>query len=604
MVLCIGAIIFFNPFEDESAFSTSTNDLRETDTPHVDKPIDDSGSKVSNPGTGVSSSLASIFELPTYFEQSVALDDLLKNASIPALVNFLDQTHHLQGFARQRSTQAQIFRKFVTLDPIQALSHANSFPNAQYEHFASLIYRDWSLLDLEEALTYAEQHFPTLSLVGQHAIFEQILRVVWELSYDEKLQIAARLDINAYVSNSLLAEIERDKPIDNPIEAWKELLSNENFGDEESEQLLQIAMVVIEKDGYSMFADLANAIPDRRLRTRLIRVALFNRLEVDEIGTVFEPAVQLFHESARPVLFDLAAHWCFLNPRAALNKMSTVPSDSLRKRLEEFVIHEWLRDRPMEVLQQLDVLPIEYRDVALTEGIWSMSSRHPKETTEYLNEISDPQTQWNVMGNLLQNWARHNIEEAFTWFLDNPDMEIPLGHSRADLLWDLLVHVDLENAPSLIELALKYPVDESGSGWEGSIVGELASQHLTEAKELLPKVREGRGRLHTYASIGLVIFSQERNMNSVIEFTIELPEEDHNEFYGILLPRMSPRVAYEQIDDVPTPQARAQAALKLLQKAATSSRNPYTDEQIEHLESFLTATERAVLERDSSSAQQ
>ena len=250
----------------------------------------------------------------------------------------------------------------------------------------------------------------------------------------------------------------------------------------------------------------------------------------------------------------------------------------------------------MEVVQQLELLPLEYREDALAEGIWSMSARHPKETTDYLDEISDPQTQWNVMWNLLQNWAIQDIEEAFTWFLDNPNMEIPMGNgnSRTTLLQSLLFRVTPETAPSLFKLALKYPVDESGSGWEASIIFWLARADLTKAKELLPQVRDGPGRITSYASIGLVFFSQDQSMNSVIEFAEELLKDERTEFFGEFLARLSPQVAYEQIDELPTPQAQAQAALKLIQKAAKLS-NPYTDEQIDHLESFLTDKERNVL---------
>ena len=603
VVLCTGALIFFNPFERDGTRTTSTPEDLESDIPRSFKPVEDSDITKSNNEPEASTNLVSIFELSTHFESSVALDDMLKNANLSQLVDLLDQSHNLQGVERLQSTQEQIFRKFATVDPIQALSHTQSFPKIQYEYFASLIYRDWSSFDLDAALTYADQHVPTLSAEGKNAILEQIFRAIWDHSDEAKLQIAARLKINPYTSKALLKKIKRDKPIDNPAEAWKEVLSVKNFGDDERNQLLQIALVVIEKDGYAKFADLANSIQDRRIRTRLISSALFDRMQTDEIGTVFEQAVQLFHDTARPVLFELAENWCYLDPLSALNAMSNVPLDQLRKHLEELVIDNWIRLQPKEVLQQLELLPFEYREDALVEGIWSMSANHPKETIDYLDKVSDPQTQWNVMTNLLQNWAHADIEEAFTWFLDNPNMDIPKGNSRTVLLHSLLVRVTPETAPSLFKLALKYPVDESGASWEASIIGELAREDMTKARALLPQVRDGPRRINSYVSIGLVFFSQDQSMNSVIELAEELPEDDRTEFFGKLIPRLSPQVAYEQIDELPTPQAQAQAALKLIQKAA-KFKNPFTDEQIDHLESFLTDKERNVLGLDSESPQQ
>ena len=596
----------FNPFEKKDAQTSFPPGHHESDSSHQVKSLDDAEVNRSKGTQGGSVDLASIFEFPTFFESSVALDDMLQNADPSVLVDLLDQSHDVPGIERRQATQEQIFRKFATIDPVKALSHAQSFPKIQYAHFAALIYRDWSLIDLDAALSYAEQHIPTVRWwqSEENAILEHLFRAASDLSDNTKLDVATRLQVDPYVSKYLLQKIERDKPLDNPDEAWKEVLSVENFGDDEKDQLFQIALVVIEKDGYAKFAELVNSIQDRSIRNRLISRTLTDRMRTDEIGVVFEHAVHLFHETARSVLFQYARNWALNDPHAALDAVSKVPSDQLRKHLEEHVIDSWISTRPLDVVQQLESLPVEYREVAFERGIWSMSAQHPKETTEYLDEISDPGTKWNLMWNLLQNWAVQDIEEAFTWFLDNPDLEIPLGNSRATFLSSLKSRVTPEIAPSLVEVALEYPVDETGSGWEGSIIEGLAFIDRKKAKELLPQIREGPGRLNTYVAIGLLYFRQDRHLNSAIELTEDLPEADHAEFFGELLARFSPQQALKHIDDLPTPEAQAKAALKLLQKAAESSNSPYTDKQIDHLESFLTAKERAVLEQASSSPQQ
>ena len=596
----------FNPFEKKDAQTILTPGHHESDSSHQVKSLGDTEVNRSKGAQGGSVDLASIFEFPTFFESSVALDDMLKNADALVLVDLLDQSHDIPGIERRQATQEQIFRKFATIDPVRALSHAQSFPKNQYAHFAALIYRDWSLIDLDAALSYAEQHIPTVRWwrTEENVVLEHLFRTASDLSDSTKLDVATRLQVDPFVSKYLLQKIERDKPLDNPDEAWKELLSVENLGDDEKDQLFQIALVVIEKDGYAKFAELVNSIQDRSIRNRLISRTLTDRMRTDEIGVVFEHAVHLFHETARSVLFQYARNWALNDPHSALDAVSKVPSDQLRKHLEEYVIDSWISTRPLDVVQQLELLPVEYREIAFERGIRSMSTHHPKETTEYLDEISDPGTKWNLMWNLFQNWAVQDIEEAFTWFLNNPDLEIPLGNSRATLFTYLKYRVTPDIAPSLIEVALKYPVDATGSGWEGSIIEGLASKDRTKTKELLPQIREGPGRLNTYVAIGLLYFRQDRHMNSVIELTEDLPEADHAEFFGELLARFSPQQALKHIDDLPTPKAQAKAALKLLQKAAESSNSPYNDKQIDRLESFLTAVERAVLEQDSSSPKQ
>lgn len=155
----------------------------------------------------------------------------------------------------------------------------------------------------------------------------------------------------------------------------------------------------------------------------------------------------------------------------------------------------------------------------------------------------------------------------------------------------------------MFKLALEHPTDESGSGWEGSIVGAIAREDIKKAKELISQIRDGRGRITAYAGIGQALFDQNNSIDSVIEFTEEIPEDQHVEFYGEFAMRLRPQVVYEQLDKLPTPEAQARAALKLLQRIAEFY-NPFTDEQIEHIESFLTDTERTELKLDAPSTQQ
>ncbi|MXW06832.1 MAG: hypothetical protein F4X56_07675 [Gammaproteobacteria bacterium] len=604
IVLCVGFVVFFRPFSNEDTQTTFGMYDRESRTPSVVPTLDRTASNNNNVELVQSSELTSIFEEPTsYRDGLVALDNMLQNANVSTIVELLEQSHNLKNTEKQRAAQVQIFRRFATLDPIRALMNAESFPTKLNEYFASVIYRDWSLIDLDSALAHAEQHVPTLSDEGKTAIFEQIVRANWDSTDDVKLLIAEQLTISSSTARDLLVSIEKDKPLDNPTAAWEEVLSSNNFGEDESNQLHQIAIAIIEKDGYEKFAELANAIQDRQIRTVLISDTLSSRVETEDFGTVFAQAVELFRETARPVVFDLVRRWSYRDPHTALSAVSEVPLFPLQERLEETVISTWIGNSPREVLRELESLPTEYREDALIEGIWSLTRQFPHETPEYLDEISDPDTRWPVMYIMLQNWASNNIEDAFTWFLDNPDLEIPKGYSRAEFLQYLLFRVTPETGPSLFKLALEYPVDESGSGWEGSIVGAIAREDISKAKELLPQVRDGPGRMTAYAGIGQALFNQSNNVDSVTEFTEEIPEDQHVEFYGEFAMRLRPQEAYEQLEKFPTPKAQGRVAFKLLQRIAESY-NPFTDEQIEHIESFLTDTERTGLKLESRSTQQ
>ena len=591
IVLCVGFVVFFRPFSNQATQTTDGMYDRESKTPSVVPSLNRTASNDNNVEQDQSLELVSLFEEPTsYLEGSVALDNMLQNANIAQLVDLLEQSHNLENFEKQRSAGVQILRKFATLDPVQALTYAESFPQIQYEHFASLIYRDWSLFDLDSALNYAEQHVPTLSIEGKTAIFEQIIRANWERSDEVKLQIAKRLTVRSSTARDLLVAIDIDKPLDDPIAAWEEVLSSKNIGEDESNRLIQIAVAVIENDGYTKFAELASAIQDRQIRTTLIREALLSRLDKEDIGAVFEHAVQLFRETGRPVVFELASRWSYLDPHSALKAVSDVQFYPLGEHLVNTVISNWIFRSPEDVLRQLDLFPAEYREEILVEGIWSMTAGEPEKAPEYLGEISDLNTRWRVMVNMFRNWATNNVEEAFTWFLDNPDLEFPSGYSRATLLQYLLYSVTAETGPSLFKLALEHPTDESGSGWEGSIVGAIAREDVAKAKELLSQIRDGTGRITAYAGIGQALFDQNNSIDSVIEFTEEIPEDQHVEFYGEFAMRLRPQVIYEQLDKLPTPEAQARVALKLLQRIAEFY-NPFTEEQIEHIESFLTEKE-------------
>ena len=596
-LFCASVLIFFNPLRDEVPQETSH--LSDFDSTSASLPLlhDESSSTESNQEQEIAPNLASIFELPTYFESSVELDQMLRKAGQRELFDLFDQSHRVNGVERRRFTQTEILRKVTSFEPSQAILLAQTLPQSQYEYFAAVIYGDWSLFDIEAAIAYGKDHVPTLSWDGKQAALEQIYRARSDLPRDTKLQIAEQLNINSYISNSLLEKIERDLPIDNPEVAWEEILGTNSLGVDQMNRLYNIAMAVIEKDEYGKFASLAHSIPNRRIRDELITRVLIVRLQTEEPSTVFEHAVKLFHDTARPVVFEILDRWSRLDPVSALNAASNASVDELRKHLVELVISTWSNHRPEEMLQQLEMLPEDLREQAFRDGVLRLSARDPKATTDYLNEISDLNFRSNIMWNLLQNWATRDIHEAFTWFLNESALEFPEGESRATLLRSLLSRISTDTARSLVDLALRYPVDESGAGWEASIVGAIARVDVEKAKELLPLVRDGPGRFAVFASIGAAYLNLQKGWNSVLELGEELSEDDRSEYFGELLTRLSFQQAYKQLDELPTSAARARAALRLLQKAARYGQ-AYTDEQINHLESHLTDRERGELAHD------
>lgn len=230
-------------------------------------------------------------------------------------------------------------------------------------------------------------------------------------------------------------------------------------------------------------------------------------------------------------------------------------------------------------------------------AIRSLAFSDPKVGLRYIEDVPEGKERREVVFNALLNWVQTDAVQAIEWTLNDPLAE----RHRKELMPMLPINVTEDNIDRLMELALNHPLDESGEGFERHIVARLAFVDVEKAKALIPKVREGRTRLMAQVAIGFSSIFSRNDPSESIAYSDQVADNQKSEYFGLVLggwAMRQPQQAYDYIDQLPSTESRARAAVWLIAYNTYNRNVTYSEEQIEYLTSYLTERELKELEDD------
>ena len=526
------------------------------------------------------------------FSRSVALDNTLIEADFREVLNLLEQSSRIRSRMLRQSTQSAMFQRLAALDPARAFSHARSFPGNESEYFVLVVFREWSLSDTEQAVAYGEEavHGESLTKSEKETILSTILHARSDLPGHEKREIGKRLGLESEAI-ALIDQFEKFALFENPSRAWNVLLDDDVDDFDQISQFVELALIQTEDHGLEVLFKLRDSISDRRTRTTVLRQVLSEKMTTHSPQSVFETTVNLVDDTNRSIIFDVASRWLSIDPVSLLSAIGQMTDGELREDLVTEVIYTWAVRDPRQLLQQLDAVPENLRELATNQAVFRLAGESPREASKYISKITSNRN--GVLSTLLQKWVYLDSVEALEWLLNDPQ----LGADREPLFYIFMrTGITSANAKSLVELALEHPPNESGLGLEGRIVGMLASIDIEKAKELLPRVREGPGRLKAHVEIGASYLFARGEPEESIAYGEQLPSSDRDEYYGMLFEKWAiqrPEEAIGMIDQLPTIEAKAGVARQLVEM--TSWLDVLSNEQIEELKSHLTVSENELI---------
>lgn len=542
--------------------------------------------------------LERLMDVPSHFERAVALDDLLVQAATDECLRLLNESKKLPDMAFRKWVQLEVFRRLAAIDPERALVYTDDFLPSQRQRHVQAVFREWAFSNFEAAVDHGETYVADLSYEDNQAVLSAILQTRHDLSEDARRQIGIRFGQEQFVI-SMSEHEERSALIENPIAGWHKLLEGGAPNLAESDELLEVALAVVEREGFDTFVELLLSLPDRRSRTGILRNVLRRRIEIEGHHSVFEKAVELIEVSNRSIVFWIAEDWARHNVVTVLNEVAKVANVELRKYLQEAVAVDWAQGNPQRALDNPLSLPEALQNTVDYTALFWLAVKDPPAATMYLDRMSDWENaefsgrqgdpsirRSNVLNNLMGNWASRDAEGAYEWLLASSVSE----ESRASLFFiQLLNRVSVANAEALVDIALQHPIDAVKVSSEGSIVARVATIDPAFAKKLVGRVRDKSSRLNAHAAIGGALLKEDGNPESSLEYAEELPQSDRAEYFlklGGHWASASPKDAFKYIERLPSEEARSNAAFSLTQ--SNRWRQVLSEQQVEQLRPLLT----------------
>ena len=229
----------------------------------------------------VEQDLKDIAQLESNFEQELALMKLFDVATNTVLYDVLEQSERIESTKFRTTVRSVAVRKLTTVDPKDTLERISGWDAAVRAPLITVAYQEWSVLDLEAAISYMRK----LDESNLQAAMRGILDSRADLGSKRIEEIASQFGIEG-VANAWLADSMGRNPIEDPEKAWDELVRTfpDNLFEIKGDQLDLVAHVLNaswEKDGIKALRRLDRSLRDRPGRIRLMQAFLEHLADED-----------------------------------------------------------------------------------------------------------------------------------------------------------------------------------------------------------------------------------------------------------------------------------------------------------------------------------
>ena len=524
------------------------------------------------------------------FAGSVAFEQLLLGLDYRQTQGLLSESESIASLYQRTLAQSQIIRRLAVGDPVQTIEYSRTFPRNQTSRFIDLIFREWSVFDLEEAISFAQ----SLNSAEREIAIEAIVRVRDDLLEETLIDIGYRLGQEFHASNLLdQSRVQGSIGTEDPEATWLALVSDPWELIDQRQELFLIAQEWVTRDGLEVLHNVAQSIQDGQTRANVLKMVLGQHVYSDP-QEAFETAVELVDETSWRIVQTVLSSWARFAPKDALNALKKLEPSTLHTRLFDSVIKSWAITEPWELLENLSLLPIEMQFEARNQVIRSLALQSPNEAARLLSEIPQKEKSYELARELAQHWSNVDIGEALNWALASSQFE----GIQQELVTAILEHLTLDNLEVFAKAIFDHPIDQDSIGLEASLIGKLATLDISQAIDLLPQIRNERTRLLSYSAIGITMIASDE-FERVQELASQLPTNQRSYFYDAIFEHWTlqdPDTASESIDNLPTMESKSRAALWLLVRPKHLTN--FSSTQIEKLKSQLTSEDSQDLEND------
>lgn len=529
--------------------------------------------------------LEAILELPTRFDRQSALFQFVSTTSEPALNGLLSYSVSMASKRLREDVQETVLLRLASLDPKSSLTQIESLPEDQQTGLTRVIYQEWSLSNLNQAVAHAK----SLDELSQKEAFEGIWESRIDLTPDQRMEIAAQLGC-LQLANDLMDESLAGLEVDDADQALDEYLKdNEDYlhiGGSQVDLFEHISRALLDKHG----TEAALRIVDRKMRghesRHRILIVFFDEVAKEEPDLAFQLAMGMRQRDDEFLASGRILGWADTDPMSALKSSMSVQD----KKLRDWVLRGLsLSPAPIKIpVQILDALGSSLGDAnenLVSRSLTALAGKSPEAAVEYLDHIDDSEDRLEYAERVVRIWARQDARSALDWINAQDNSQ---GY-RQNLLPIAMKELVYEDPHLAFQVALEIRDQRNRVGSEAQAIEEIAKFDSELAISLLPSTRDIETKLHAARSVGVALI-QDGDSAGAKEIAELLPQSDRTDYFLRLMGRWAlydPSGLFELISDLPSDEVKKSAAASLLAQHQFNDEVTFSTEEQEELQSYL-----------------
>ena len=574
--------------------STKTVDSELVDSSDVSQPVPVS----TLPSVRKSNALNDVADLKdltlfkSHFDRTLALNRLLKNATVELLKAYAEQSKSISTIHWRNTAQQATFQRLASLNPKVALEQINEMPIEARHPLLQTIFQECSLANLDQAIEYANQ----LDNKSKLSALNGILMSMEHLTQEEQRAVARRLG-NEWVALEKI-ELEKDLELfEDPEREWNDFLSNNNnnldsLDAAQSKMLVFIATAWIARDGIEVFAKIRESFPNQYPLLETVS-SIVNKLFPHHPQVALEMAahvegVSYWHREK--IVREFLTPWAAIAPQEALEAVNRVEGPYLRRLFQSLVFEIWAVQDAKTLWDMTNNLPADLQGMAQEQALIAMAKTTPTDAVELLSEISDQYFYQNVLEGIAIQWTQHDVFGVLNWI--ESDELVATAQER--LTKKVIAELSKTDPELAFQTALKYPPDSNEEGMEAQVIQSLAfGGDIDKALSLLQQTRKGKTRTQAYGSIidALLLVDEEtQRSHDAVDLFVQAVTVDSVEKFGFMLLNLStraPLILFDSIDDLPSKELKRIVAISLL--THNEDNGMFTEDQLSELEELKVA---------------
>ncbi len=501
--------------------------------------------------------------------------------SLKQLTVLIDDITQRDSTASLTWVQMFLVGRLTQQDPQAGLELVWKFPRTQWSELVSVVFNEWSIIDLEDAFSASLELRSSL----QDTALRSLITTRTDITNDRWLALGIEYDLDETV-RSLLREQEAMTLLASPLDAIR-LLREDYVPDELQYDLRKkFAKTAIQRKGIAALKSIIEMLAEN---SRFVQLDF-----IEEEVSALPPAevVALFqdfpNELRRNTTHGMIESWVSASPEIAYQELSSL--SEFRKSSWTFpVFSSWAEVDADGLLDRIESFPRSERGYAASVGIGELVKKSPAEAANRIAELDNVLgvEGSRLQGTLVEYWRKIDPTATLLWITENTEEG---GRNQANLLWQLLYDYVEKDPAKALDIALSQSPTSVYA--ERGSVSEIIRK-LTEAGEFelamgaLDRIPDA-ARSESYTAVGRVLVEKDQ-WQEAIDLVAEFSEEDQfQHFRGLTFwaIRNDLEKMLATIPGIPSEKTRGQIA-----QAAIANHEYYgnmlTEKQIRFLEQYI-----------------